>query len=296
MTQEESQLDWIAYSRILQCKSRPPQPPFRDESQIIIQSNQELRLSTKEGSVQSNPTSVRSNTDRYVRISHEPSFEQLLNNLMSSILKKINSSIFTKHYQVLYQIQGRKFKAIWFHSKKLTDTQKGYSIGERKFLSIIDYLKKFQHLLIGNKVSIYNDHQNLTYIINKSNDKPFTKRQNNYIKYRKEFDYELRHISGKKNGMPTFINWRQDNYIKYRKEFNYELRHISGKKNGIVDSYLRWKRFQIYSLKRINDICYLSEDGFKKLIIIDKETIHDRHQRISGYQIQWSSFIRYHIQ
>ncbi|KAM9962783.1 hypothetical protein ACTFIR_005700 [Dictyostelium discoideum] len=29
MPQEESELDWRAYSRILQCKSRPPQPSFR---------------------------------------------------------------------------------------------------------------------------------------------------------------------------------------------------------------------------------------------------------------------------
>ncbi|KAM9954306.1 hypothetical protein ACTFIW_003847 [Dictyostelium discoideum] len=32
---------------------RPPQPSFRDESQIIVQSNQELQLATEEGSVQS---------------------------------------------------------------------------------------------------------------------------------------------------------------------------------------------------------------------------------------------------
>ncbi|KAM9954710.1 hypothetical protein ACTFIW_003310 [Dictyostelium discoideum] len=69
-----------AYSRILQCKSRPPQPSFRDESQIIVQSNQELQLATEEGSIQSHPTSVRSNPDGSVRISPEPSNEQLLNN------------------------------------------------------------------------------------------------------------------------------------------------------------------------------------------------------------------------
>ncbi|KAM9954876.1 hypothetical protein ACTFIW_000979 [Dictyostelium discoideum] len=57
MPQEESELDWRAYSRILQCKSRPPQPSFRDESQIIIQSNQELQLATEERSIQSHPTS-----------------------------------------------------------------------------------------------------------------------------------------------------------------------------------------------------------------------------------------------
>ncbi|KAM9954324.1 hypothetical protein ACTFIW_003865 [Dictyostelium discoideum] len=53
----------LSYSRILQCKSRPPQPTFRDESQIIVQSNQELQLATEERSFQSNPTSVRSNPD-----------------------------------------------------------------------------------------------------------------------------------------------------------------------------------------------------------------------------------------
>ncbi|KAM9972501.1 hypothetical protein ACTFIW_006044 [Dictyostelium discoideum] len=78
--QEESELDWRAYSRILQCKSRPPQPSFRDESQIIVPSNQELQLATEERSVQSNPTSVRSDPDGSVRISPEPSNEQLLNN------------------------------------------------------------------------------------------------------------------------------------------------------------------------------------------------------------------------
>ncbi|KAM9985665.1 hypothetical protein ACTFIZ_012359 [Dictyostelium cf. discoideum] len=79
MPQEESQLDWRAYSRILQCKSRPPRPSFRDESQII-QSNQELQLATEERSVQPHPTSIRSNTDGSIRISPEPSNDQLLNN------------------------------------------------------------------------------------------------------------------------------------------------------------------------------------------------------------------------
>ncbi|KAM9955069.1 hypothetical protein ACTFIW_008733 [Dictyostelium discoideum] len=41
---------------------------------------QELQLATEERSVQSNPTSVRSNSDGSVRISSEPSNEKLLNN------------------------------------------------------------------------------------------------------------------------------------------------------------------------------------------------------------------------
>ncbi|KAM9975311.1 hypothetical protein ACTFIW_010339 [Dictyostelium discoideum] len=91
MPQEESELDWRAYSRILQCKSRPPQPSFRDESQIIVQSNQELQLATEEGSVQSHPTSVRSNPNGSVRISPEPSNVQLLNNQNESTPPRLES-------------------------------------------------------------------------------------------------------------------------------------------------------------------------------------------------------------
>ncbi|KAM9975769.1 hypothetical protein ACTFIW_000045 [Dictyostelium discoideum] len=91
MPQEESELDMRAYSRILQCKSRPHQPSFRDESQIIVQSNQELQLATEEGSVQSHPTSVRSNTDGSVRISPEPSNVQLLNNQNESTPPRLES-------------------------------------------------------------------------------------------------------------------------------------------------------------------------------------------------------------
>ncbi|KAM9994132.1 hypothetical protein ACTFIZ_002949 [Dictyostelium cf. discoideum] len=51
MPQEESQLDFRAYSKILQYESQ------------IIQSNQELQLATEERSAQPHPTSIRSNTD-----------------------------------------------------------------------------------------------------------------------------------------------------------------------------------------------------------------------------------------
>ncbi|KAM9954258.1 hypothetical protein ACTFIW_003799 [Dictyostelium discoideum] len=70
-----------------------------------------------------------------------------------------------------------------------------------ELLSIIDSQTKFKHLLIGKIVSTYTDHQNLIYIINKSNDKPFTKRQDNYMKQ----------IRGKKNGIADFVSRKYDN-------------------------------------------------------------------------------------
>ncbi|KAM9972547.1 hypothetical protein ACTFIR_011914 [Dictyostelium discoideum] len=104
----------------------------------------------------------------------------------------------------VYQIQGDKFKVIWFHSRKLTDTQKRYSICDREFLSIIDSLKKFQHILIGKKVSIYTNHQKLTYIINK---------------YKETFhtvirEYQDTKYSGHHALDITYNNVRQDYYFK----------------------------------------------------------------------------------
>ncbi|KAN0022952.1 hypothetical protein ACTFIU_009035 [Dictyostelium citrinum] len=80
MSQEESQLDWRAHSRILQCQSRPPQPSCRVESQVV-EDDEELQLATQEGSVQSHPTSVRSYSDGSVCIASQPSNDQLLHNL-----------------------------------------------------------------------------------------------------------------------------------------------------------------------------------------------------------------------
>ncbi|KAM9954333.1 hypothetical protein ACTFIW_003874 [Dictyostelium discoideum] len=62
---------------------------------------------------------------------------------------------------------------------------------DREFLSIIDSLKKSQHLLI----------------VKKPNNKPFTKRQYNYMKYIK-----LRHISCKKNVIDKFISGKYYNF------------------------------------------------------------------------------------
>ncbi|KAM9974221.1 hypothetical protein ACTFIR_003937 [Dictyostelium discoideum] len=124
MPQEESELDWRAYSRILQCKSRPPQPSFRDESQIVVQSNQELQLATEEGSVQSHPTSVRSNTDGSVRISpehisfstingHRSMLNQLL--LLKNQTDIVNDPFITRIMTGIHKLRpsSAKYQEIW---------------------------------------------------------------------------------------------------------------------------------------------------------------------------------------
>ncbi|KAM9967270.1 hypothetical protein ACTFIR_007510 [Dictyostelium discoideum] len=124
----------------------------------------------------------------------------------SKLFSKYN--MFMCYFQILINLVNspstfaRLMVEIFGNIKKNLLTLKRDTVSDREFFSIIDSPKKFQHLLIGEKVSIFTDHQNLTYVINKLNDKPFTKRQDNYMK----------HISGKKNGIADFLSRKYDNF------------------------------------------------------------------------------------
>ena len=54
-------------------------------------------------------------------------------------------------------------RPIAFYSKKLTDTQTRYSTTERELLSIVEVLKEFRNILLGQELIIHMDHKNLTY-------------------------------------------------------------------------------------------------------------------------------------
>ena len=53
-------------------------------------------------------------------------------------------------------------KSIAFCSRKLTETQKHYAVTEKEFLSIVETLKEFRTILLGQKLKIYTDHKNIT--------------------------------------------------------------------------------------------------------------------------------------
>ena len=57
---------------------------------------------------------------------------------------------------------SHKGKNIAFYYIKLTDPQKRYTVTERELLSILETLKEFRTILLGQKLRIYTDHKNLT--------------------------------------------------------------------------------------------------------------------------------------
>ena len=60
---------------------------------------------------------------------------------------------------VISQSQG----PIAYFSKKLTETQKRYTIIGKELLSLTETLKAYRMILIGHKIICWTDHKNLTY-------------------------------------------------------------------------------------------------------------------------------------
>jgi hypothetical protein len=54
---------------------------------------------------------------------------------------------------------------IAFHSQKLSQSQMAWSTIEREAYSVIASLKKFNYIIFGAHVTVYSDHNPLTYIV-----------------------------------------------------------------------------------------------------------------------------------
>ena len=54
---------------------------------------------------------------------------------------------------------SQKGRPIAFYSIKITDAQQRYIVTERELLSIVETLKEFRKILLGQKLRIYTDHK-----------------------------------------------------------------------------------------------------------------------------------------
>ena len=50
-----------------------------------------------------------------------------------------------------------------FYSRKLNNAQRGYTVGGRELLAIVETLREFRDMLYGMELILYTDHLNLTF-------------------------------------------------------------------------------------------------------------------------------------
>ncbi|KAH9102798.1 hypothetical protein AeMF1_020706 [Aphanomyces euteiches] len=54
-------------------------------------------------------------------------------------------------------------KPLAFFSRKLSTSQRNYTVTEQEMLSIVELLKEYRNILLGRKIVIYTDHKNLSF-------------------------------------------------------------------------------------------------------------------------------------
>jgi RNase H-like domain found in reverse transcriptase len=81
-----------------------------------------------------------------------------------------------------------------FYSRKLNSAQRRYTTGEQELLSIVETLKEFKNILLGQKlIAVHTDHKNLLY------QKMSTDRIIQWRLLIEEFGPTFQHIKGEKN-------------------------------------------------------------------------------------------------
>ena len=96
----------------------------------------------------------------------------------------------------LYQLGtciSQNGKPIAFYSQKLNPAQTQYTTTERELLSIVEVLKEFRNILLGQQIHVHTDHENLTYKMFNSD------RVMQWRLYIEEYSPDLQYIKGEKN-------------------------------------------------------------------------------------------------
>ena len=84
-------------------------------------------------------------------------------------------------------------KPLAFYSRKMNGAQRRYTTGEQELLSIVETLKEYRNILLGQKIIIHTDHQNILY------NKMASDRIVRWRLLLEEFGPEFRHVAGKDN-------------------------------------------------------------------------------------------------
>ena len=100
---------------------------------------------------------------------HQEAFEQMKALMAKETL--VTFPDFNKEFEIhtdasklqLGACISQEGKPVAFYSRKLNPAQTRYTTTERELLSIVETLKEFRNILLGQRIKVHTDHENLTY-------------------------------------------------------------------------------------------------------------------------------------
>ena len=105
-------------------------------------------------------------------------------------------------------------KPLAFYSRKLNQAQQGYTTGEQELLSIVETLKEFRNILLGQQIVVHTDHKNILYDGDLSNDR--IRRWRHLLE---EYGPRYEHIAGKDNVVADALS---------RMEADFNMEYVDG--------------------------------------------------------------------
>ncbi|GFT66074.1 retrovirus-related Pol polyprotein from transposon 17.6 [Trichonephila clavipes] len=98
----------------------------------------------------------------------------------------------------LFQTEGEHLQPLAFFSRKLSETEKGYSAYDRELLAAYASIKQFRYMLEARNFILCTDHRPLTYAFKQKMDK-CSPRQGRQLDFISQFTTDIRHIKGSNN-------------------------------------------------------------------------------------------------
>ena len=106
---------------------------------------------------------------------------------------------------VLQQKRGTVYEPLAFFSRKLSKTERNYSVYDRELLAAYAAVKHFRYQLEGRHFTIFTDHKPLTFAFRQKSDKA-SPRQFRHLDFLSQFTTDIQYVKGEENITADFMS------------------------------------------------------------------------------------------